>query len=305
MWIHVDSSCFYRFDNSSQKENVWSEGSPLQGLKAIGSVQSCCKQQHPLAKSAGTVLSKGSEITHIRRLALEFRSRSWSSLSEHIPKLPCCMIFPKSSSNDHLLEVNPYANLQIHVGISIPILSISILSPWCFPFPMISHISWKVYLVSSRQELVTTSLANLRAACDATTAVRQRCCRPNRPPGPLKRRMAGHTGQYGGYDGYEIRKIWNKDRLEVPKNLKWRIPKSPRVSRLKWSYWWFGSTPILENLHIGNIKSVDLMGYHSDLWTHPFVSRWLDASLVPRRLAACRWFSSLSKRCGQGCGGGS
>ena len=82
----------------------------MQGLKAIGSVQSCCKQQHPLAKSAGTVLSKGSEITHIRRLALEFRSRSWSSLSEHIPKLPCCMIFPKLSSNGHLLEVNPYAN---------------------------------------------------------------------------------------------------------------------------------------------------------------------------------------------------
>ena len=152
MWIHVDSSCFYRFDNSSQKENFWSEGSPFQGLKAIGSVQSSCKQQHPLAKSAGTVLSKGSEITHIRRLALEFRSRSWSSLSEHIPKLPCCMIFPKLSSNGHLLEVNPYANPYANPWDFYP-HSVHIYPYYphdVFPFPMISHISWKVYLVILR-----------------------------------------------------------------------------------------------------------------------------------------------------------
>jgi hypothetical protein len=218
MWIHVDSSCFYRFDYSSQKENFWSEGSPLQGLKAIGSVQSCCKQQHPLAKSAGTVLSKGSEITHIRRLALEFRSRSWSSLSEHIPKLPCCMIFPKLSSNGHLLEVNPYAyanpwDFYPHTVHIYPYYPHDV-----FPFPTISHISWKVYLVyletsrlrlaSSRQELVTTSLANLRAACDATTAVRQRCCRPNRPPGPLKRRSRAHRAVRG------LWRLWDKKHMK-------------------------------------------------------------------------------------------
>ena len=228
MWIHVDSSCFYRFDYSSQKENFWSEGSPLQGLKAIGSVQSCCKQQHPLAKSAGTVLSKGSEITHIRRLALEFRSRSWSSLSEHIPKLPCCMIFPKLSSNGHLLEVNPYAYANpwdfyphtVHIYPYYP--------PWCFPFPH-DFPHFLEGLLSLLRDFTTSPRVLATGAGDDVFGESPGCLRryncgpaallsPKPASWSFEEAQQGTQGSTGG-----LWRLWDKKHMRIKKD--WRFLK--------------------------------------------------------------------------------